>query len=133
MVEWGAAWVFGEPARTMTFEECRKGLDSDKKFFVKSRFAVCNGASFLQTWVLNNRPVDESMFHVRVIGTIPANSRTITFQYHSSDFVSTGRTGADAMPIATKGNIPQSWPARVRYTQTVQAVLRRQLHPRRHS
>jgi hypothetical protein len=35
-----------EPARTMSFEECRKGLGSDKKFFVKSRFAVCNGASF---------------------------------------------------------------------------------------
>ncbi|GAA5046582.1 hypothetical protein GCM10023336_11240 [Streptomyces similanensis] len=106
-----------EPARTMTFAECKKGLGSDKKFFVKSRFAVCDGASFLQTWVQNNRPVGESMFNVRVIGTIPANSRTITFQYFFTDFVTTGKTGAASMPITTKGNIPQSWPSRVRYAR----------------
>lgn len=100
----------------MTFEECKKGLGSDKKFYVKSRFAVCNGASFLQTWIVNNRPVGESMFSVRVVGTIAKNSRTINFQYYFTDFETTGTTGAAAMPITTKGNIPQSWPARVNYT-----------------
>ncbi|GAV38199.1 NucA/NucB deoxyribonuclease domain-containing protein [Streptomyces acidiscabies] len=106
-----------EPARTMTFEECRKGLGSSKAFYVKSRFAVCNGASFLQTWVRNNRPVGESMFNVRVVGTIAQNSRTINFQYYFTDFVTTGTTGAASMPITTKGNIPQSWPAGARYTR----------------
>ncbi|MFF3459661.1 hypothetical protein ACFYXH_36280 [Streptomyces sp. NPDC002730] len=106
-----------EPARTMTFDECKKGLGSDKKFFVKSRFAVCDGASFLQTWLQNNRPVGQSMFNVRVIGTIASNSRTINFQYYFTDFITTGRTGAASMPITTKGNIPQSWPSRVRYTR----------------
>ncbi|MFG3480116.1 NucA/NucB deoxyribonuclease domain-containing protein [Streptomyces sp. NPDC047980] len=101
----------------MTFDECKKGLGSDKKFFVKSRFAVCNGASFLQTWLQNNRPVGQSMFNVRVIGTIPSNNRTIKFQYYFTDFVTTGRTGAASMPITTKGNIPQSWPSSVRYTR----------------
>ncbi|MFI9648390.1 hypothetical protein ACIHAA_19090 [Streptomyces sp. NPDC052040] len=105
-----------EPARTMTFDECKKGLGSDNKFFVKSRFAVCDGASFLQTWVQNNRPVGESMFNLRVIGTIPSNSR-INFQYYFTDFVTTGETGAASMPITMKGNIPQSWPSRVRYTR----------------
>ncbi|WP_307026255.1 NucA/NucB deoxyribonuclease domain-containing protein [Streptomyces canus] len=106
-----------EPSRKMTFEECKKGLGSDKKFFVKSRFAVCNGASFLQTWVRNNQPVGESMFNVRVVGTIAKNSRTINFQYYFTDFVTTGSTGAATMPITTKGNIPQSWPSGVRYTR----------------
>lgn len=106
-----------EPARTMTFEECRKGLGSNKAFYVKSRFAVCNGASFLQTWVRNNQPVGESKFNVRVVGTIAKNSRTIDFQYYFTDFAATGTTGSAAMPITTKGNIPQSWPAGARYTR----------------
>ncbi|MCC9706029.1 hypothetical protein E4N62_12635 [Streptomyces sp. MNU76] len=106
-----------EPARTMTFEECKKGLGSSKAFYVKSRFAVCNGASFLQTWVRNNQPVGESMFNVRVVGTIAKNSRTIDFRYYFTDFVTTGTTGAAAMPITTKGNLPQSWPAGARYTR----------------
>ncbi|MFE7615002.1 NucA/NucB deoxyribonuclease domain-containing protein [Streptomyces sp. NPDC057496] len=106
-----------EPARTMSFEECKKGLGSDKSFFVKSRFAVCNGASFLQTWMRNNRPVGESMFNVRVVGTIAKNSRVINFQYYFTDFLTTGTTGASAMSIKTKGNIPQSWPAGAKYTR----------------
>ncbi|WNO76920.1 NucA/NucB deoxyribonuclease domain-containing protein [Streptomyces sp. AM8-1-1] len=106
-----------EPARTMTYGECVKGLGSEKSFFVKSRFAVCNGASFLQTWTRNNRPVGESMFNVRVIGTIAKNSRDINFQYDFTDFTTTGTTGAATMPITTKGNIPQSWPAGAKYVR----------------
>jgi hypothetical protein len=106
-----------EPARTMTYAECVKGLGSDKKFYVKSRFAVCNGASFLQTWTRNGQPVGQSMFNVRVIGTIAKNSRTINFQYHFTDFTTVNTTGAASMPITTKGNIPQSWPAGAKYTR----------------
>ena len=106
-----------EPARTMTYDECVKGLGSDKKFYVKSRFAVCNGASFLQTWTRNGQPVGTSMFNVRAVGTIAKNSRTITFQYYFTDFTTAGTTGAAAMPITTKANIPQSWPSGARYTR----------------
>ncbi|GAA1932980.1 hypothetical protein GCM10009837_68440 [Streptomyces durmitorensis] len=42
--------VYPEPPRKMTLDECRKGLGSTKKFHVKSRFAVCTGTSFIQTW-----------------------------------------------------------------------------------
>ncbi|MFD7700540.1 hypothetical protein [Streptomyces caelestis] len=106
-----------EPARTMTYDECVKGLGSDKKFYVKSRFAVCNGASFLQTWTRNGQPVGTSMFNVRAVGTIAKNSRTITFQYYFTDFTTAGTTGAAAMPITTKAHIPQSWPSGARYTR----------------
>ncbi|WP_437047963.1 NucA/NucB deoxyribonuclease domain-containing protein [Streptomyces sp. enrichment culture] len=106
-----------EPARTMTYDECVKGLGSDKKFYVKSRFAVCNGASFLQTWTRNGQPVGTSMFNVRAVGTIAKNSRTITFQYYFTDFATAGTTGASAMPITTKADIPQSWPSGARYTR----------------
>lgn len=106
-----------EPARTMTLAECARGLGTRNKFYVKSRFAVCDGASFVQTWLRNNRPVGESMFNVRVVGTIPANSRTVNFQYHFSDFTTTGSTGTASMPITVKGNLPQSWPSGARYTR----------------
>ncbi|WP_458076524.1 NucA/NucB deoxyribonuclease domain-containing protein [Streptomyces sp. EMB26] len=106
-----------EPARTMTYDECVKGLGSDKKFYVKSRFAVCNGASFLQTWTRNGQPVGTSMFNVRAVGTVAKNSRTITFQYYFTDFTTAGTTGAAAMPITTKATIPQSWPSGARYTR----------------
>ncbi|MFF0363531.1 NucA/NucB deoxyribonuclease domain-containing protein [Streptomyces fungicidicus] len=113
----GPAATAPEPARTMTYDECVKGLGSDKKFYVKSRFAVCNGASFLQTWTRNGQPVGTSMFNVRAVGTIAKNSRTITFQYYFTDFTTAGTTGAAAMPITTKANIPQSWPSGARYTR----------------
>ncbi|WP_255310755.1 NucA/NucB deoxyribonuclease domain-containing protein [Streptomyces viridosporus] len=101
----------------MTYDECVKGLGSDKKFYVKSRFAVCDGASFLQTWTRNGRPVGTSMFNVRAVGTIAKNSRTITFQYHFTDFTTAGTTGAAAMPITLKADIPQSRPSGARYTR----------------
>ncbi|MGW1881573.1 hypothetical protein [Streptomyces sp. NPDC001970] len=109
--------TYPEPARTMTYEECRNGLGSTQKFFIKSRFAVCSGASFLQTWIRNNRPVGESMFNVRVVGTIAKNSREIKFQYYYTEMQTTGSTATAAMKITTKGAIPQSWPSGVRYVQ----------------
>ncbi|GGT02591.1 hypothetical protein GCM10010271_00360 [Streptomyces kurssanovii] len=110
--------TYPEPARTMTYDECRNGLGSTQKFFIKSRFAVCSGATFLQTWLRNNRPVGESMFNVRVVGTIAKNSREITFTYYYTEMQSTGSTATAAMRIETKGAIPKSWPSGVRYTHS---------------
>lgn len=106
-----------EPAHTMTFTECKNGLGSTNKFYLKSRFAVCSGASFVQTWMADGEPVGESMFNVRVVGTIPKNSRTINFQYYFTEMKMTGETEAAGMEISTKGKIPQSWPSSARYTR----------------
>jgi hypothetical protein len=95
-----------EPARTMTLDQCKKGLGTTKKFYFTSRFAACSGASFVQTWLVNGRPSGVSMFNVRVVGTIAKNSRTINFKYYFTE-----------MEIGTKGKIPQSWPSGVRYTR----------------
>ncbi|MFF5538620.1 hypothetical protein ACFY71_40270 [Streptomyces cinerochromogenes] len=105
-----------EPARKMTFDECKRGLGTDNPFFVKSRFAVCDGASFVQEWVLNGRPVGASMFNLRVVGTIAKNSRTIDYQYYYTDFETTGRTGALTMPITTQGTTPKTWPSGAHFT-----------------
>ncbi|WEO92751.1 hypothetical protein A6P39_000655 [Streptomyces sp. FXJ1.172] len=106
-----------EPPRTMTYDECKKGLGSDNKFYVKSRFAACDGASFVQEWLMNGRPAGASMFNVRVVGTIARDSRTIDFQYYFTDFETTGETGALSMPITTKGTVPKTWPSGARFTR----------------
>ncbi|WP_328443713.1 NucA/NucB deoxyribonuclease domain-containing protein [Streptomyces sp. NBC_00386] len=101
----------------MTFDECKRGLGSTTNFFLKSRFAACSGASFVQTWVVNRRPVGVSQFNVRVVGTIAKNSRTINFQYYFTEMVAQGETEVAAMKITTKAGIPQSWPSGTRYTR----------------
>ncbi|MFD9097673.1 hypothetical protein [Streptomyces collinus] len=106
-----------EPPRKMTYDECKKGLGSDKKFYVKSRFAVCDGASFVQEWLQNGRLAGASMFNVRVVGTIARDSRTIDFQYYFTDFETTGETGALSMPITTKGTVPKTWPSGAHFTR----------------
>ncbi|MER7682654.1 hypothetical protein [Streptomyces sp. NPDC096934] len=106
-----------EPSRTMTFDECKRGLGSTTNFFLKSRFAVCSGASFVQTWVANREPVGVSQFNVRVVGTIAKNSRTINFQYYFTEMVAQGETEVAAMKITMKAGIPQSWPSGVQYTR----------------
>src|SRR6185312_8137226 len=70
-----------------------------------------------QTWTRNNQPVGTSMFNVRVVGTVAKNSRTLAFQYYFTDFATVGTTGAAAMPITTKADMPQSWPSSVNYTR----------------
>ncbi|WP_199546320.1 NucA/NucB deoxyribonuclease domain-containing protein [Streptomyces sp. N35] len=117
---------YPDPARTMSLAECAKGLGKSRKFYLKSRFAVCSGASFVQTWLRNGRLSGRSMFNVRVIGTIPDNSRTITFRYYVTDVEKTGTTGASGMPIRIKGQVAKSWPARARYTHggTIPATAR---------
>ncbi|WP_245238664.1 hypothetical protein [Streptomyces sp. MZ04] len=111
------AVAYPEPSRTMTLDESRKGLGSDKKFYVKSRFAVCTGASFTQTWFRNNRPAGLSWFNVRVVGTVAKNSREIKYQYHFSEMGKDGTPPTSRLKVTTKGAIPQSWPSTVRYTQ----------------
>ncbi|MGC0208056.1 hypothetical protein [Streptomyces levis] len=106
-----------EPARTMSLDECKKGLGTTNKFYFTSRFAACSGASFVQTWLVNGRPSGVSMFNVRVVGTIAKNSRTIGFKYYFTEMESQGTTEAPAMKIGTKGKIPNSWPSTVRYTR----------------
>ncbi|MFF4983803.1 hypothetical protein ACFY3O_27590 [Streptomyces sp. NPDC001046] len=106
-----------EPARTMTLDECKRGLGTTNKFYFTSRFAACSGASFVQTWLVNGRPSGVSMFNVRVVGTIAKNSRTINFKYYFTEMTSQGTTEAPAMKIATKGTMPNSWPSTVRYTR----------------
>lgn len=52
-----AGVTYPDPAQTMTPAQCRKGLGSDKKFYIRSRFAVCSGALYQQVWTRNGRPV----------------------------------------------------------------------------
>lgn len=106
-----------EPSRTMTAEECRTGLGTKNSFFVKSRFAVCSGAVFTQTWLQNRRPVGQSQFVVLAVGTVAAKSRTMSFQYHFTDMGKTGSVRTNALMIRTSPKIPQKWPAAARVTQ----------------
>ncbi|MFJ8602294.1 NucA/NucB deoxyribonuclease domain-containing protein [Streptomyces shenzhenensis] len=100
----------------MTAAECRSVLGSSSKFVLKSRFAICSGASFLQTWLSRGQPVGESMFNVMAVGTIAENTRQIQFTYHVTDQVTAGRNGAAGMQITLDGKIAQSWPSGVTYT-----------------
>ncbi|MER5747110.1 hypothetical protein ABT097_28050 [Streptomyces sp. NPDC002225] len=106
-----------DPSRTMTAAECRKGLGTDKAFFVKSRFAVCSGAVFLQTWLQNKRPVGQTQFVVLSVGTIAAKSREISFQYHFTDMAKTGSVKTGGLLIKTSPKIPKKWPGTAKVTQ----------------
>ncbi|MGW0694898.1 NucA/NucB deoxyribonuclease domain-containing protein [Streptomyces sp. NPDC002738] len=101
----------------MTAQECRKGLGTDKAFFVKSRFAVCSGAVFLQTWLQNKRPVGQTQFVVLSVGTIAAKSREISFQYYFTDMAKVGNVKTGSLLIKTSPKIPQKWPAAAKVTQ----------------
>ncbi|MFF1378708.1 hypothetical protein [Streptomyces sp. NPDC058308] len=108
--------TYPEPPRKMSLDECRNGLGSSKKFYVKSRFAVCTGTSFIQTWVQNGRPKGESWFNLRIVGTVAKNSRKIDYKFHFSEMGKTGAVPADALKISVKPEIKTSWPSRARYT-----------------
>ncbi|MFE3121364.1 NucA/NucB deoxyribonuclease domain-containing protein [Streptomyces niveus] len=101
----------------MTWEECRDGLGTENRVYVKSRFAVCSGASFTQIWSRNGQPAGSSFFNLRVVGTIPLNSRTITYTYHYTDLGTVGTTGAAAMGITTAATIPFISPSTAKTTQ----------------
>ncbi|MFF3689740.1 hypothetical protein [Streptomyces sp. NPDC002187] len=87
------AATYPEPSRTMTKDECKKGLQGGRLFAVKSRYAMCTGTQFIQTWMKRGRPVGQSSFTLWVIDTVPKkNDRTIRIQYLFTDFVKTGTT-----------------------------------------
>ncbi|MFH8792735.1 hypothetical protein [Streptomyces sp. NPDC017941] len=108
--------IYPEPSRKMTLDECRKGLGSDKKFFIKSRFAVCTGTSFLQTWLKNGRVKGKSWFNLRVVGTVAKSSRKIDYKFHFSEMGKADSVPANALKISVNAKITQSWPSRARYT-----------------
>ncbi|MFH9069718.1 hypothetical protein [Streptomyces alboflavus] len=109
-----AAVTLPEPAHTMTPQQCTSGL-AGKKFYIRSRFAVCSGNTFKTVWLREGRPVGASSFTVLAIGTIPKDSRTMTVVYHFTSFVATGVHNARGMRISTNAKITKSWPARARY------------------
>ncbi|MFD9484632.1 hypothetical protein ACFWBX_11625 [Streptomyces sp. NPDC059991] len=111
----GAASL-ADPPRTMTAAECILGLGTTNKFFVKSRYAVCSGASFNQTWLQDGKPVGESHFNVVVIATVPSVSRDVQLTYQFSDMLSTGRTGITTTGIESSATIAKSWPSSVQYS-----------------
>ncbi|MFG2305298.1 hypothetical protein [Actinacidiphila glaucinigra] len=112
-----AAISYPEPAHTMTAEECRAGLGTDNKFYVKSRFAVCSGAAFTQRWSRNRQIVGESQFVVLAVGTIAKSSRDMKVQYYFTNMQQTGTTGTGALMITPKITVPQKWPASAQVTQ----------------
>ncbi|WP_158858074.1 NucA/NucB deoxyribonuclease domain-containing protein [Streptomyces sp. NRRL B-1347] len=111
-----AAAPYPDPPRTMSAKECLKGLGSTKKFYIKSRFAVCSGASFNQVWFINNRPSGESRINFIAVGTIAKGSRTVKIRHHYL-FEKTGRTGALGMILTPKATVPQKWPASARISE----------------
>lgn len=111
--EVGAAQTvtYPDPPRTMTAQECREGLGSDRLQFIKSRFASCSGASFVQTWTQNGRVVGHSQYSVMAVATVERHSRRIDFQWHFVDMLTTGTTNTAALMITPVTSIPQVWPA----------------------
>ncbi|WP_225882418.1 NucA/NucB deoxyribonuclease domain-containing protein [Streptomyces aureocirculatus] len=99
----------------MTLDECRKGIGNGT-VYVKSRFAVCTGNSFIQTWKIRGRVKGQSAFNIRVVGTIAKNSRKIDYKYHFSEMGYGGRIPAKALKITVKPKVTQSWPSGARYT-----------------
>ncbi|MFF9572230.1 hypothetical protein [Streptomyces sp. NPDC014685] len=85
------AATYPEPPRTMTKDDCKKGLQGGRLFAVKSRYAMCTGTQFVQTWMQRGRPVGQSSFTPWVIDTVPKkNDRTIQIRYLFTDFAKTG-------------------------------------------
>ncbi|MEU3071682.1 NucA/NucB deoxyribonuclease domain-containing protein [Streptomyces sp. NPDC006906] len=104
------AATYPEPPRTMTKDECKAGLQGGRLFAVKSRYAMCTGTQFVQTWMQRGRPVGQSSFTLWVIETVPKkNDRTMRIQYLFTDFVKTGTTRTSGLRIDTDGDVT-TWP-----------------------
>ncbi|MCF3171746.1 hypothetical protein IPZ61_00060 [Streptomyces sioyaensis] len=103
---------YPEPAHSMTSEQCFKALNgTGKKFYIKSRYAVCSGASFTQTWFKNNKPVGQSQFVLVAEAVIAKSSRTITVQYDYLHMDQVGQSGAGGMMISPDASLPKKWPS----------------------
>lgn len=110
--------TYPEPARTMTPQECIKGLGTDKKFFFKSRFASCSGAVFFTVWSQNGRPVGETQFVYLSVGTIAKDSRDVRVTQYFTKMQKTGVLPTSAMMIKPSVKIPKVWPSTAKVTQT---------------
>ncbi|MFK4071872.1 hypothetical protein [Streptomyces sp. NPDC029674] len=100
----------------MTKKECIKGLETHEKFYIKSRFAVCSGATLNSVWSIRNQVVGESQIAFLAVGTIAKGSRTVHIRHHYR-FATSRRTGAPAMVLTPKVSLPQTWPASARISQ----------------
>jgi hypothetical protein len=109
-----AGVAYPEPARTLNAQECQQGLGASKKFYIRSRFAVCAGALYHQTWWKNRRPVGESRFVVLVVGTIAPDSREARFQWHFVDMDKTGETHTAGLLLTPHGATPLVKPAQAK-------------------
>ncbi|MFF0202718.1 hypothetical protein [Streptomyces sp. NPDC005017] len=119
------AATYPEPSRSMTKDECWKGLQEGRLFAVKSRYAMCAGMQFVQTWAHRGRPVGQSTFRLLVIETVPKKAdRTIRVQYLFSDFRKSGTTKTSGLKVNTDGDV-KMWPgsARKRYGGSVPPTL----------
>jgi len=102
---------YPQPPRTMTQEECKQGLQGGKVFYLKSRFAMCAGTQFVQTWAKDGKPVGQSSFTLWVISTVPSRTdRTVHYQYLFTDFVKTGTTQTSGLKINTDADLT-TWPS----------------------
>lgn len=105
-----AAATYPEPSRTMTKNECKKGLQGGRLFAVKSRYAMCTGTQFVQTWAQRGRPVGQSTFTLWVIETVPKKAdRTVRVQYLFTDFRKSGSTKTSGLKVNTDGDVT-TWP-----------------------
>ncbi|MGW7520438.1 NucA/NucB deoxyribonuclease domain-containing protein [Streptomyces sp. NPDC054796] len=103
---------YPEPGRSMTTQECFEALNgTGAKFYIKSRFAVCSGASFTQTWFKNNKPVGESQFVLVAKSTIAKSSRAVNVEYDYLRLEQTGSTGTSGLMIGPDATLPQVWPS----------------------
>ncbi|MFJ6752129.1 hypothetical protein ACIQNI_28695 [Streptomyces sp. NPDC091266] len=103
---------YPEPAHSMTSEQCFKALNgTGVKFYIESRYAVCSGASFTQTWFKNNKPVGQSQFVLVAKAVIAKSSRTVTVQYDYLHLDQVGQSGAGGMTISPDVSLPKKWPS----------------------
>ncbi|MFF3643410.1 hypothetical protein [Streptomyces sp. NPDC002564] len=111
-----AAAPYPDPPRTMSKEECLEGLRTHDAFYIKSRFAVCSGATLTSVWSINNRETGTSQVAFLAVGTIAKGSRTVNIRHHYR-FEAVGTTGAPKMILTPKLTLPQTWPASARISQ----------------
>ncbi|MGD3109433.1 NucA/NucB deoxyribonuclease domain-containing protein [Streptomyces sp. YGL11-2] len=90
--------------RTMTLSECKAHTANDASMWIASRFAMCESRWFAAEWKKNNKVVGFSQMTVTAIGTIPAGSRDVQFDYHFSDFYASGVNAIDETLVGPDAN-----------------------------
>ncbi|MFB6632164.1 hypothetical protein ACFCWY_19925 [Streptomyces sp. NPDC056362] len=103
--------TYPAPARTMTPDECIRGLGTDKRFFIKSRYAACSGAVFFTVWSKNNQPSGETQFVYLSIGTIAKDSREVRLTQHFTRMSKAGEVATSGLMIKPTVKVSQTWPS----------------------